>query len=72
MADKKKADGKKWIQKAVSEKTEGDFGRWCKRHGFGGVNAQCIAAARKAGGRAAKMANFAANTKKIARKRKGK
>jgi len=55
------AKKKKWIQKAVSEKTEGDFAAWCKRNGFKGVCQACINKAAKTGGRAAKMALFAAN-----------
>lgn len=55
----------KWLQKARKSMerkgTEGDFGRYCKRAGFSGVNCACIARARKQGGRPAKMANFAAN-----------
>ena len=55
---------KKWIQKAVKPSTEGDFTEWCKRHGFKGVCQECINAAAKAGGRAAKMALFAVNVSK--------
>jgi hypothetical protein len=69
---KKQTNGNKWIQKAVSEDTRGDFKAWCKRHGFSGVNDACISAARKAGGRAAHMANFAQRMRKMARKRKRK
>ena len=55
---------KKWIQKAISDETEGDFGAWCKRNGFDGVCQGCINKAAKKGGRAAKMALFAANVSK--------
>jgi len=55
---------KKWIQKAVKPSTKGDFGEWCKRHGFKGVCQECINAAARAGGRAAKMALFAVNVSK--------
>jgi hypothetical protein len=58
------AKTKKWIQKAVTEKTKGDFGDWCKSHGHGGVSQACINAAAKAGGRASKMALFAVNVNK--------
>ena len=58
------AKEKKWIQKAVSPKTEGDFTDYCKRAGFGGVSQACINHAAKAGGRPAKMALFAANVSK--------
>jgi hypothetical protein len=58
------AKTKKWIQKAVSPKTEGDFGDWCKSHGHGGVSQACINAAAKAGGHASKMALFAVNVSK--------
>lgn len=54
----------KWIQKAVSEETEGDFTSWCKRQGFEGVCQACIDKAAKVGGRPAKMANFAVNVSK--------
>jgi hypothetical protein len=43
----------------------GKFTAWCKAHGFGGVNARCIAAGLKAGGAAARMANFARNAAKF-------
>lgn len=58
------AKKKKWIQKAVSKKTKGDFGEWCKRNGFSGVSQACINKAAKAGGRASKMALFAVNVSK--------
>jgi len=58
------AVAKKWIQKAVSPKTEGDFEAWCKRQGFKGVCQECINKAAKVGGRAAKMALFAVNVSK--------
>ena len=55
---------KKWIQKAVSPQTKGDFGEWCKRHGFSGVCQECINLAARTGGRASKMALFAVNVSK--------
>lgn len=58
----------KWIQKASDKMerkgTTGDFTKWCKSHGHEGVNCKCISEARAAGGRAAKMANFANNAGK--------
>ncbi len=48
----------------IKKSHEGKFTAWCKAHGFGGVNARCIAAAKKQGGAAAKMAVFAQNSKK--------
>ena len=52
-----KRQGKSGI--VIKPQNKGKFERWCKAHGFGGVNARCIAAGKKAGGAAAKMANFA-------------
>ena len=63
-AEARKKKEKKWIQKAVSEETEGDFTDWCKAHGHEGVCQECINKAAKAGGRPAKMANFAVNVSK--------
>ncbi len=50
---------KKWINKADVEK--GKFEKWCKAHGFKGVNQACVNLAAKTGGHAAKMALFACN-----------
>lgn len=58
------AKKEKWIQKAVPESNEGKFAGWCKRNGFEGVCQECINKAAKAGGHAAKMANFAVNVSK--------
>lgn len=55
---------KKWIQKATTKKTKGDFTDWCKRNGFDGVSQACINNAAKTGGRASKMAMFAVNASK--------
>lgn len=52
----------------IKPENEGKFTEWCKSHGFSGVNAECIAAAKKAGGSAAKMAVFAQNAKKFKHK----
>jgi len=57
-------EAKKWMQKAVTKKTKGDFTAWCKRNGFDGVCQACINKAAKVGGRAAKMALFAVNVSK--------
>lgn len=54
----------KWIQGAVNEKTQGDFGSYCRRQGFKGVCQECINAAARSGGRPAKMALFACNISK--------
>jgi len=55
---------KKWIQKAISPETEGDFTAWCQENGFTGVCQSCINKAVEEGGRAAKMALFAVNVSK--------
>jgi len=66
MAKKK---SKKWIQAA--DLKEGAFTAWCKKQGFGGVNAACIAAGKKSKDPTTrKRANLAATFKKMARKRK--
>ncbi|MBD3260458.1 MAG: hypothetical protein GF334_02055 [Candidatus Altiarchaeales archaeon] len=52
---------KKWIQKAVSEKDEGKFGKWCKSNGFDGVCQACIDKAVAEGGKPQQMALFAVN-----------
>jgi len=54
----------KWIQKAVTEKTEGDFTEWCNRRGFKGVCQACVDKAVEVGGRPQKMALFAVNVSK--------
>lgn len=55
----------KWIQKAVPKSHKGKFGQWCKSHGFSGVTASCIAAAKKTHDKSVVgMANFAARAKK--------
>jgi hypothetical protein len=68
VATKKKSSGK-WMQKASKKMkakgTEGSFTAWCKRNGYGGVTAQCIAAGLKAGGAIAKKAIFAKNAQKF-------
>ncbi len=54
---------RKWIQRAI--KHPGRFMAWCKAHGFGGVNAACIAAAKKTGDKEViGMAVFAQRAKK--------
>jgi len=58
---RQKAAGKSGI--VIKPQNKGKFAAWCKSHGFGGVNARCIAAGLKAGGSAAKMANFARNAR---------
>ena len=59
------ATKKRWIQKAVrSMKRRGTLGS------FGRATKKKIAAAKRAGGRRAKKAVFAANMAKIARRRK--
>jgi hypothetical protein len=58
-----KKKGKSGI--VIKPQNKGKFTSWCKAHGYGGVNSECIAAALKAGGAAAKMANFARNAKKF-------
>lgn len=51
---------RKWIQKAVPASRKGKFTEWCKSHGFGGVNATCITAAKKTGDKSIiGMATFA-------------
>lgn len=63
MATKKR----NWIQKATKKmKRKGTLGK------FGKATTKKIAAARKKGGIAAKRANFAANMKKIARRRRNR
>jgi len=57
--EKLEEEKKKWIQKAVPAKNKGKFKDWCKEHGYGGVSDECIKAALKKGGHAAKMASFA-------------
>lgn len=53
--------------------TVGSFTRWCKAQGYGGVTAECIAAGKRAKSAAIrKKANFAANVKKIAGRKKKK
>ena len=59
MMDNKLAEKKKWIQKAVTEKSKGKFTAYCKKLGYDGVTDQCIAHALKQGGHPAKMATFA-------------
>ena len=61
-------EAKNWIGEAISEKDEGKFAEWCKKHGFKGVCQSCVdmALAEKPDGskkypHAAKMANFAVN-----------
>ena len=39
---REKAKGKSGI--VIKPQNEGKFTAWCKAHGFGGVNARCIAA----------------------------
>lgn len=60
---KPKKNKKKWIQKAAKSMkkrgTEGSFTAWCKAHGFKGVSAECIAAAKKASPAIRKKAAFA-------------
>ncbi len=52
------ATKRKWIQMAVQH--PGRFTNWCKSHGFSGVNADCIAAAKKTGNKSViGMATFA-------------
>jgi hypothetical protein len=58
-ASSKRKALKKQGKSGIVIRNPGKFGAWCKAHGFGGVNARCIAAGLKAGGSAAKMANFA-------------
>jgi hypothetical protein len=58
---KLKKEGKSGI--VIKPQNEGKFTAWCKSHGFPGPNSSCIAAAKKAGGAAAKMAVFAQNAK---------
>lgn len=48
----------------IKPSKRGTFTAWCKRHGYGGVTAACIAAAKKKGGAVAKKAVFAQNAKK--------
>lgn len=48
----------------IKPSKKGTFTAWCKRHGYGGVTAACIAAAKKKGGSVAKKAVFAQNAKK--------
>jgi len=42
-----KKNRKFWIQGAI--KHPGSTEKWCKAHGFGGVNAACLAAMKKTG-----------------------
>ena len=45
---------------------KGKFTAWCKRHGFGSVTAQCIAAGKRSKNpNVRKMATFAANARKF-------
>ncbi len=49
----------------IKPSRRGAFTRWCKAHGFGGVNARCIRAGLKSKDpRVRKMANFARNARK--------
>ena len=68
---KKKGNGK-WMQKAAKSMkrrgTEGSFTAWCKKNGYGGVTAQCIAAGLKKGGAIAKKASFAKAAKGAGKK----
>lgn len=60
---------KKWIQKANVKK--GSFTAWCKRKGFSGATAECIAAGKRSkNATIRRRANLAATFKKMARKRK--
>lgn len=68
----RKGGKKKWIQKASQsfkrKGTEGSFRRWCQRHGFDGVTAECIAMGKRSNSAAIrKKANFAANVRKKSR-----
>lgn len=76
MAKKKTRKPKKWMQAAAARMkkkgTEGSFTAWCKRHGFGGVNERCIAAALKKGGTIAKKAAFAKAARSVRKKKKKK
>jgi hypothetical protein len=65
VAEKKK----KWIQKAAvrmqKKGTEGSFTAWCKRQGFAGVTAECIAKGLKSRDPSIRRkANFARNVRK--------
>jgi len=64
-----------WMQRARESMerrgTVGDFTRYCKRKGYGGVTEACIREALAAGGRPAKMARFARAARRIARRRRG-
>jgi len=64
---------KKWIQSATARMkrkgTVGTFTAWCKKQGFSGSTAACIAKGKRSRSASIrKKANFAANV----RKRKGK
>lgn len=61
-------DNSRWMQtasKRMKKKgTVGSFTRWCKQHGYGGVNSRCIQAGLNAGGKIAKKAAFAKAARK--------
>ena len=54
----------------IKPSMKGTFTKWCKAHGYGGVNSSCIAAGKRAGGRIAKKAIFAQNAKGWSKKKK--
>ena len=65
---KPKKSKKRWIQSAMSKMkakgTVGSFTAWCKRRGYKGVTAGCIAEGKRSKNPAIrKKANFAANVK---------
>lgn len=52
---------KKQTKIKIDPKQKGSFTKWCKSHGYGGVNQKCVNAAKNKGGRVAKKAVFAQN-----------
>lgn len=62
---------KKWIAKAV--KRPGAFTAWCKKQGFKGVTAECIAKGRASKNtRVKRMAVLAQTFRKYGGRKKGK
>ncbi len=67
----KKKSNKKWMQRAV--KKPGAFTEWCKRRGYSGVTAQCIAEGKRSKNPTTrKRAVLAETFRKTSRKKKRK
>lgn len=71
MAQDKKKQDNKWMQKAV--KNKGAFTKWCKQQGYDGVTQECIEKGKKSKNPTTKKRAVLAETfKKQAKKRKKK